>query len=133
LHGEVSGLLHRLDGKILHTLHDNSPLAAAPRDNGGPIFVIMAPTRFTLLAPPPLTAAQRLLPALVCLALLASGMVEFVGFDGPFYVVIRLVGDSRISQPSAPPIARADMDTQFSGNAPRRTQQAQQKGGQNPM
>ena len=67
------------------------------------------------------------------MALLTSGMIEFIGFDRPLYLAIRLVGDSRIAQAPAPSIAGADMDAQFSRDAPRRTRQAQQKGGEEPV
>src|SRR6266446_3083651 len=49
LHGEVSCLLHRLDGEITGRLDDNSPLATDPGDDGRPVFVIMAPTGLALL------------------------------------------------------------------------------------
>src|SRR5262245_45522700 len=46
---------------------------------------------------------------------------------------MHLIGDSGIAQPPAPPIARADMDTPFSRDAPRRTGETQQKGGEDPI
>jgi hypothetical protein len=119
LDGEVGGLLRCLDGKIPHALYHHSPLATDPRDNRWPVFVMVAPTRFTLLAPLPGSATQQFLPAVGCLALPAGCMIEFVGFDRALYVAIRLVGDSRMAQPPAPAIAGADMDAQFSGDATR--------------
>ena len=45
-------LLHRLHGEICGCLADDRALAAAPRQHRGPVCVIMAPPRRTLLAAP---------------------------------------------------------------------------------
>jgi len=50
--------------------------------------------------------------------LLLLKYLELVGFDRSLYVTICLIGDSGIAQPPAPTIAGADMDTQFSRDAP---------------
>src|SRR5919197_731755 len=108
-HGNLSRLLHRLDREISGRLDDDSPLAADPRDNRGPVFVIMTPTGLTFLAAPTRAASQRLLPALRRLPLVASGMVEVIGFNGAFELAMHLVGQGRIAQPPAPAIAGPDM------------------------
>ena len=41
LHGEVGGLLHRLDREIFGRLDDDRPLATDPRNNRRSIFVIV--------------------------------------------------------------------------------------------
>src|SRR4029077_19093680 len=61
LDGEVGRLLHRLHRAISRRLDDDSPLATDPRDDRGPIFVIVAPTGLAFLAAPTCWAAQRLL------------------------------------------------------------------------
>src|ERR671939_1189813 len=81
-HGNLSRLLHRLDREISGRLDDDSTLAADPRDNRGPVFVIMTPTRLTFLAAPTRSTPQRLLPTLLGLPLLARGVVEVIRFDG---------------------------------------------------
>ena len=48
--GEVSGLLPRADGTSLHGLDHDRPLAADPRDDGRPVFLIMATARLARLA-----------------------------------------------------------------------------------
>ena len=60
-------------------------------------------------------------------------MIEVIGFDRPVQLTTDLIGQSRIAQPPAPAVARADMDPQLPGNAPRCTRQAQQKGDQHPV
>src|SRR5207302_5629133 len=99
----------------------------------GPVFVIMAPTRLTFLAAPTRSTPQRLLPTLLGLPLLASGVVEGIRFDGPFSVTLHCIGQRSMAQPPAPPITGADMDPHCPRNAPGRTGKAQQKGGQNPV
>src|SRR5262245_15368578 len=74
VHGQVGGFLHRLYREISGRVQDDGPLAADPRNNRGPVFVIMASARLTLLAAPTGAAPQRLRPALFGLALVASGM-----------------------------------------------------------
>src|SRR3989454_10058151 len=83
-HRDISRLLHHLHGEIFGRLDDDSPLATDPGNNRGPVFVIMAPTRLTFLAAPARSTPQRLLPTLLGLPLLASGVVEIIRFDGPF-------------------------------------------------
>src|SRR5262245_30227296 len=76
LHGEVRGLLHRLDGEITGRLDDDRPLATDPGDNGWPVFVIMAPAGLAFLAPATRSAPQRLLPAVFGLALVPRRVIE---------------------------------------------------------
>jgi hypothetical protein len=60
-------------------------------------------------------------------------MIEFIRFDSAFQLAIHFIGQGCITQPPAPAIAGTDMDPQLSGDAPRRTRQAQEKGGKDPM
>src|SRR5688572_33095458 len=76
LHGDVRGLLHRLDRKIPCRLNHDPTVATHPGDNGRPIFVIMATARLALLTASTCPASQQLLPALLGLPLVAGGMVE---------------------------------------------------------
>src|SRR3712207_6807699 len=64
LDGEVCGLLHGLHGEIAGRLDDNSPLAAHPRDDRRPVFVVMTTARLALLAAPTRPAPQGLCPSL---------------------------------------------------------------------
>src|SRR5215475_9096297 len=84
LHGEVGGLLHRLDRKVPCRLDHDATLTAYPGDYGRPIFVVMAPPGLAFLATPPWRAAQRFRPARLGLSLVGGGMVEVIGFDRPF-------------------------------------------------
>jgi len=84
VHREVRCLLHRLHREIFSRLDNDAPLTTDPGNDRGPVFVIMAPTRLTFLAAPPRSTPQRLLPTLLGLAFLASGVIEIVRFDGPF-------------------------------------------------
>ena len=77
-------------------------------------------------------AASLVLP-LFRLPLVPSGVIEFIGFDGPLQVAIRLVGQGGVTQPPAPAIAGTDMDTQLPRNAMGRAREAHQKGGQHPV
>src|SRR5262249_48194356 len=70
-HCDVGPLLHRLHREIFGRLDDATPLATDPCNNGGPVFVVMAPTGLTFLAAPTRAASQRLLPALLCLSFVA--------------------------------------------------------------
>src|SRR5215471_1798761 len=119
LHGEVGRLLHRLDGEIFRRMDDYCPLATDPRDDRGPIFVVVPPPGLTFLAAPPRAASQCLLPALACLALLSSHVIQLIRLHSTLHLPIRLVGDSRIAQPPAPAIARPTMDPQLSRNTSR--------------
>src|SRR5689334_2024551 len=80
LHGEVSSFLYRLDGEIAGRLQDDRSLAAHPGDNGGPVFVIMAPPGLTFLAAPTCAPPQVFFPSMFGLALLASGVIEVAQF-----------------------------------------------------
>src|SRR2546425_443272 len=60
---EVGRFLHRLDGKVPRRLDHDTSLAADPRDDGGPILVVMASPGLAFLAAPPWRAAQWLVPA----------------------------------------------------------------------
>src|ERR671933_826363 len=110
LHGQVGGLLYRLDREIFGRVDHNGTLAADPRDDGWPVFVEMAPTGLAFLAAPARSASQRLLPALLGLSLVASGMIEVIRFHRAFLLAVHLIGHGRIAQPPAPPIAGPDMD-----------------------
>src|SRR5919204_676339 len=68
---KVGRFLHRLDGKVPRRLDHDTSLAADPRDDGGPILVVMAAPGLAFLAAPPWRAAQCLFPALLGLALMA--------------------------------------------------------------
>src|SRR5262245_551213 len=93
----------------------------------------MPPARLALLAAPTRPASQGLFPALLCLALAASGMVEFIGFDRAFQLTMHLVRQGGIAQPPAPAVAGPDMDTQLPRNTTRRTRDTQQEDGKNPV
>ena len=116
LHSEVRRLLHRLGGEIPSRLDDHCPLATDPRDDRGPIFVVVSPPGLMFLAAPPRAAPQRLLAALARLALLARRVIQVIRLHGALHLPISLVGDSRIAQPPAPAIARAAMDSQLSSD-----------------
>jgi hypothetical protein len=133
LHGEVGGLLHRLDGKVPCRGDHHAPLAAHPGDNGRPILVVVPPPGLTRLATPPGRAAQRFRPARLGLSLVAGGVIEVVSLDRPRQLPLPLIGQSRIAQPPAPAVPRADMHAPLSGNTPRGTRQAQQKGRTHPV
>src|SRR5262249_34373012 len=133
LHGEVGGLLHRLDRKVPSRLDHDTPLAAHPRDNGRPVLVVMAPPGLAFLATTPWLAAQRFRPAFLGLSLLSGSVIEVIGFDRPFQLTTGLIGQRRISQPPTPTIAPADRNPQLSGNPTRGTRQAQQECRENPV
>src|SRR5215471_1424967 len=133
LHREVSGLLHRLHGEVFGRLDDNSALATDPGDNCWPIFVVVPPTRFTLLTAPTCPASQVLFSAVFRLALLAGSVREVIGFDRAVHLTMHLVGQGRIAEPPAPAIARPPMHSQLPGNTARGTRQAQQKCREHPM
>src|SRR5262252_6329333 len=119
LDGEVRGLLYCLHRKISGRLDDHSPLATDPRDDRGPIFVVVPPPGLTFLAAPSRAASQRLLPALACLALLASRVIQVIRLHGALHLPTSLVGDRRIAQPPAPAIARPAMHPQLARNPSR--------------
>src|SRR6266511_2216389 len=78
LDGDVSRLLHRGDGKVLHGLCHNRPLTAHPCDDRGPVFVIVATARLALLAAMTRPASQGLFSSPFCLPLVAGGVIEFI-------------------------------------------------------
>src|SRR6266446_3697647 len=90
---EVRRLLHRLDREIAGRVDDDRALAADPGDDGWPVFLIVAPARLALLAAPTRAAAQRLFPAAVRLALLPSGVIEFIRFHGALQLTLHLRGE----------------------------------------
>jgi hypothetical protein len=96
VHREVSRLLDRLDCEIAGRLDDDRSLATDPGDDGGPVFVIMAPAWCAFLAPPTCLATQQLFPTPLGLILLASGVIEFIGFDRACQLAIGCVGDGRM-------------------------------------
>src|SRR6266545_5100282 len=69
---EVGGLLHGLHREIFGRLDDDRTLPADPRNNRGPIFVIMAAPWFALLATTPCPASQVLFASVFRLPLLAG-------------------------------------------------------------
>src|SRR4029450_7071656 len=73
---KIGRFLHRLHREIFGRVGDDSPLATDPRDDRGPIFVVVPPPRLTFLAAPTRAAAQRLLPALARLALLSTRVIQ---------------------------------------------------------
>src|SRR4029450_12472481 len=92
---EVGRFLHRLYGKVPRRLNHDTSLAADPRDDGGPILVVMAAPGLTFLAASPWRAAQCLFPTLLGLALVASGMIQVVGFDRPCQLPPHLIRQGR--------------------------------------
>src|SRR4029434_5427421 len=88
--GDIGRFLHRLYGKVPRRVDHDPSLAADPRDDGGPILVVMATPGLAFLAAPPWRAAQGLFPALLGLALMAGGMIQVVGFDRPFQLPLHL-------------------------------------------
>src|SRR5262245_19373804 len=84
LNGDVGCLLYGPDGKIPDRLHHDGSLAADPRDDRWPVFVIMPPARLALLAATPWSASQQLFPTVLRLALVPSRVIEFIRFDSAF-------------------------------------------------
>src|SRR5919204_2625389 len=95
--GDVGRFLHRLYGKVSRRLDHDTSLAADPRDDGGPILVVMAAPGLALLAATPWRTAQYLFPALLGLALVAGGMIQVVGFDRSRQLPLHLIGQGRIA------------------------------------
>src|SRR5215813_557005 len=116
LHGEVRRLLHRLDGKVPRRVDHNPSLAADPGDDVRAGLVIMAPAGLALLAAPTRAAAQRLLPTLFGLPLVARGVGEVIRLHRAFELAIHLIGQGGITEPPAPPRAGPDMHPQLPGN-----------------
>src|SRR5262247_4067993 len=59
LHGEVGGLLHRLNRKVPCRVDHDATLTAYPGDNGRTVFVVVPPTGLAFLAATTRSAAQR--------------------------------------------------------------------------
>src|SRR5262249_45823177 len=119
LDGESRRLLYGLHGEITGRLDHDSALATDPGDDRGPVFVIVASTGLPLLPATTRSAPQRLPATAFRLPLVASGVVEVIGFHRPPQLAIHLIGQGGIAQPPAPAITRADMDTYFPRDAPR--------------
>jgi hypothetical protein len=133
LDGEGGGFLHRANGEIPDGLQHDGPLAVDPRNDGGPVFVVMTPAGLAPFASTPRSASQGLWPTLFGLALVPSDVIELIGFNRALQLAIGLVGDGSIAQPPAPAIAGADMDAHLPRDAPGGTGEAQQKGREDPV
>ena len=83
LDGEVGRRLHRLHREIFGHVDHDGPLATAPGDHRWPIFVVVPPTWFTLLAAPTRAAAQVLFSAVFRLALLTGALHNFYAIFTP--------------------------------------------------
>src|SRR5712691_3391204 len=103
-HRQVGCLLYRLRRAISGRLYDDRALTTDPGDNCWPVFVIMTPAGLVFLAATTCAASQRLLPSLLRLPLVASGMVAVIGFDGTLQLTMHLRGQRGIAQPPASPI-----------------------------
>ena len=57
----------------------------------------LPPTGLTFLAATTRAASQRLFPALRCLTLVASGMVEVIRFNRAFELAMHLIGQNGIA------------------------------------
>ena len=93
----------------------------------------MASTGLAFLTVTTRAAPQYVLPALRGLPLVARRVIEVIRFDRALQLALHLIGQGGITQPPAPAVARSDMDTQLSGDAPGRTGETHQKGGENPV
>src|SRR5262245_34206820 len=93
-HGDLGRRLHR---EIFARLDDDRPLATAPGDDRGPIFVITAPTRLAVLAATTRAATQGLLPTLLGLPLVARGVIEVIRFHRALQLALHLIGQSSIA------------------------------------
>ena len=91
---QVRGLLYRLHCEISGRLDDDSPLTTDPGNHGWPVFIIMALTRLALCAVPTCAASQRLLPTLLGLSLLASGVVELICLHSPVQLTLYFMSRS---------------------------------------
>jgi hypothetical protein len=72
-----------LDGTILARRHHDGPLAAHPRDDRRPIFVIVAAARLALLASTPRPVSHGLCPTACRWPLVPRGVRAFIRFDRP--------------------------------------------------
>src|SRR5262249_20030629 len=97
LHRQVGRLLHRLDSEIARRLDDDSPLPTDPGDNRGPVFIIMTPTRFALLAATTRSTTQVLAATSLGLPLLPSRVIEVIRFHCALHLAIGFIGDGRIA------------------------------------
>jgi len=97
LHGEVGGLLHRLDRKVPCRVDHDATLTAHPGDNGWPIFVVMAPPGLAFLATPPWPVPQGLLPAIFGLPLIAGGVIQLIRLNRAFQLAVHLIGQGGIA------------------------------------
>src|SRR5437870_5135323 len=91
LHCQVGCLLYRLHREIAGRLDDDSPLPTDPGDNRRPVFVIMAPTGLAFLPPATRAAPQVFFPTPLGFALLASSVIEVIGFDRALHLAIGFV------------------------------------------
>src|SRR5215475_7533006 len=133
LDSKIGRFLHRLHREIFGRLDDHSPLPTDPRDDGGPILVVVPPPGLAFLAATTRSAAKRLFPALLRLPLVPSGVIEVVGFDYALQLPLHLVGHGGMAQPPTPAIARPPMHPQLSGNAARGAREAQEKRREYPV
>src|SRR4029434_10926832 len=101
---------HGLHREIFGRLDNDRPLATDPRNNGGPVFVIMASTGLPLFTGLPRAAPQYLLPALLGLPLVARRVIEVIRFDRALQLALHLIRQGGIAQPPAPAVAGPDMD-----------------------
>src|SRR5215475_15967719 len=78
VHRKIGRFLHRLHGEIFGRLDDDSPLPTDPRDDRGPVFVVMAAPGLTLLAAATRSAPQGLWATVLGLAFLPGGVIEII-------------------------------------------------------
>src|SRR5512145_3195685 len=97
VHRHVGGLLYGLHREISGRLYNDSALTTDPGYNGWPVFVIMAPAGLAFLTAPTRAAPQRFLPSLLRLPLVASGMVEVIGFHRAFQLAMHLIRQGGIA------------------------------------
>ena len=97
VHGYVGRFLHRRDRKIPGRLPYDATLAAHPRDDHRPVFIVMTPARLALLAATTWPASQGLWSAWLCLALLASRVIEFIRLNRARQLTIHLIGQSSVA------------------------------------
>jgi hypothetical protein len=133
VHRDSGGLLYRLHRKISGRLEDDSPLAVDPRDDRGPVFVVVTPSGLAFLAATPWLASPRVLPARLGWSLMAGGVGEVIGVDCPFQLMTELIRPGGMTSPLAPARAGADMDPSRPGHAARCTPQAPQEGAEHPV
>src|ERR1700752_1114510 len=91
LDSQVSCLLHGLDGKILDGLYDDETLSAHPCDHRRSVFVVMPSAGLTFLAAMTRPASQGLCPAVLGLAFLTCGVIEFIRFDRARQLAIHFI------------------------------------------